>query len=134
MKGKPGLVNVFLHAPKKFRVNRVMEIYNVAASHQAEAMISDSDTSRKNFIEKMTRENWSNALNFHLCIDTEAAGFSNVVEAIIGIVNNMQRTTPQKTFTVRERLSQFVDRSAAITIAASEGVSPTIPAGCLSTL
>lgn len=80
LKGYPGLVNVFFHASKAFRIRRVMEIYQVENAKRALAMIDDSDRSRGKFVESMIGSSWTNALSYHLALDTGAAGFSNAVD------------------------------------------------------
>lgn len=90
LKGHPGLLNIFLHAPKELRHKRLMAIYKLDNPADADAMIQDSDNSRKKFIEKVTKASWSDALNFHLCIDTGKTGLSVAVKTISKIVMRMQ--------------------------------------------
>lgn len=82
LKGHTGLVNVFFHASQEFRLKRVMEVYKVSDPDEAHALIRESDTNRKRFIETMTGEIWTDALNYHLCLDTGAAGLSDAVEMV----------------------------------------------------
>lgn len=84
--GRPGAVNVFLHAPREFRVKRVTELYKLKTSSEAEAMIDKNDEARERFVRAATGKDWLEADNFHLCVDTEAAGFDLAEEMIEGLV------------------------------------------------
>jgi cytidylate kinase len=65
-----GKINIFCHAPLKFRVKRVMEIYRTRDEEQAYEMIAESDEMRKRYILEMTGKDWACADNYHLSIDT----------------------------------------------------------------
>ena len=84
--GSPGAVNVFLHAPLEFRVKRVMELYRLKTRSEAEAMIDRNDEARERFVRVVTGRDWMEADNFHLCVDTAAAGFDLAEEMIEGLV------------------------------------------------
>ncbi len=90
LKGQPNLVTVFLHAPIEFRIKRVMDIYSITDSKQAEEIIIDSDLQRKDFIKAMTGVNWTNCLNYNVCIDTEATGFNTATEIITRLAENVR--------------------------------------------
>jgi cytidylate kinase len=63
-------VNLYFHAPLKFRLKRVAEIYKLASRHEAGRMIKESDEMRRRYFERMTDVDWTCADNYHLCIDT----------------------------------------------------------------
>ena len=90
LKGFPNLVSVFLHASKDFRIKRVMEIYNITDTRQAEEIVTDSDLQRKKFVKAMTGADWSDAMNYHLCIDTEVAEFTAATELIINLADKIR--------------------------------------------
>lgn len=68
----PGLINVFLHAPPAFRIQRVMERAGLTDPAQARALIVRSDEARKKFIAQMSGREWGDARNYHLCLDTSS--------------------------------------------------------------
>jgi cytidylate kinase len=87
----PRMVNLYFHAPLRFRIRRVMEIYNITDRQQAGRMIEKSDAMRKRYFAQMTGKDWSCADNYHLSIDTsifplpELAGkLVNFIERKIG--------------------------------------------------
>jgi len=94
LKEFPDLVSIFLHASKEFRIKRVKEIYNITETRQAEEIITDSDLQRKKFVKAMTGSDWSNAMNYHLCINTEVAGFSTATELIINLADKIRAKPP----------------------------------------
>jgi cytidylate kinase len=87
-----GLINLYLHAPLSFRVPRVMEAYHLQDETQARTIIARSDGLREKFIAQMTRNNATDARNYHLSLDssvlplTETADFiSDYVQRRVGI-------------------------------------------------
>jgi CMP/dCMP kinase len=91
LSGLPNLVSVFLHASMEFRIKRVMEIYNIADTGRAEQIIADTDLQRKNFVKAMTGTDWSNAMNYHMCIDTGVAGFTAATQLITNLADHIRK-------------------------------------------
>jgi cytidylate kinase len=92
LRDRPNIVNVFIHAPKDYRVRRVMELYDIADAGKALEMIEDSDRQRKEFVKSMTGLDWTDALNYHLSIDSSFAGFSTAAEMILPLVEKIRNT------------------------------------------
>lgn len=82
LRGRPGLFNVFIHAPKEFRVKRLKE-FHALSTNQALAEMEKSDDRRERFLRTMTGLDWHDSRNYHLSIDAEAAGFETTAEMII---------------------------------------------------
>lgn len=82
----PGLVKVFVHAPRRDRITRLMDVRRIADRDTAEREIEESDENRERFVRDMTGADWTDARNYHLCIDTSAAGFPATEEMILRIV------------------------------------------------
>jgi cytidylate kinase len=79
--GHPGLLNLFLHAPEQERVARLTDVL-----HDAEAAaqtVKDSDANRRKFMHDMVGVDWTDARNYHLCIDTSATDFQSVADMIL---------------------------------------------------
>lgn len=70
LRDHPRLVNIFVGADPDFRARRVMEQYSVASFEEALSMIRHSDRERRKLIGKITGKEWTDALNFHLCLDS----------------------------------------------------------------
>lgn len=81
-----GKLNVFCHAPLKFRVRRVMELYGVGTEDEARAAVAESDEMRKRYILEMTRKDWACAENYHLAFDTSLLSFEESANLIIEFI------------------------------------------------
>lgn len=81
-----GMVNIFLHAPLPFRIQRVIENYGVADEAQARTLITRSDEARKRFIAQMMGREWGTATNYHLCVDTSSLPLPEIAEVLTDFV------------------------------------------------
>ena len=88
--GQPGLVNVFIHAPRDFRVARVMEIYRMDDAQEAGKLVDRSDRNRARFIETMTGEDWTDLRNYHLSIDSGRTGLKAAQEMVLLLVEQVK--------------------------------------------
>ena len=91
LRGHPGLVNIFIHAPRGVRVKRVMRIYHVSDAGAAISMIDESDYQRGRFIRAMTGAQWNDARNYHLSIDTGKSGFGAAEQMIRTLVTEAKK-------------------------------------------
>ncbi len=81
-KDHPKAVHVFLHAPLRDRVARVMQVHGVTTEKEARRMIDDYDRARSAFRAKLTAEDPGAAANYHLCINTGGVALEQVAEII----------------------------------------------------
>ncbi len=79
------VIRVFVHAPLEFRVQRVMKARNIPEA-EARSIVEECDIRRSRFIRDMVGVEWTDARNYHLCIDSSAAGFPRCVEMIAGMI------------------------------------------------
>lgn len=86
----PGMLSVFCHAPDKFRLKRIMEIYGVESKEEAREMMEESDEMRKRYFEAMTGHEWACAENYHVSIDTSLLPLEQVAELLIGLLKQKQ--------------------------------------------
>jgi cytidylate kinase len=86
LRGHPGAIHVFVHAPEAFRVSRVMKVQKIADFNEARSLVRGYDQRRRKFIRDMTGSDWMDARNYHLCIDSSLAGFPACVEMIVKLV------------------------------------------------
>ena len=90
LRGRPNVMNVFIHAPMDFRIERFQKFHDVSAE-QAREEIADSDHQREKFLKTMTGTDRYDARNYHLCIDVATAGFEATQQMIIKLVEKMQQ-------------------------------------------
>ena len=82
----PRMVNLYFHAPPKFRIRRLMEIYNLSTPQEARELIEQSDARRQEYFERMTDRDWTCADNYHLCIDTSIYPLEELGERLVKFV------------------------------------------------
>lgn len=78
-----GTFNVFCHAPKSFRVKRLMSIYPDLTDEKARLLITGSDRTREIYFNEMTDHDWTCARNYNLSIDTSLMPLDEIAQLII---------------------------------------------------
>ena len=86
LRDHPGLVSVFLHAPRSARIRQVMRSYRLPGEREAGEMIDRVDADRTRFIHKVTGQLPGDARCFHLSIDTHHAGLDLTEEMVVSLV------------------------------------------------
>ena len=77
------MVNLYFHAPIRFRLRRVMQLYQLTDIADAGRMIRESDEMRRRYFTQMTGKDWSCADNYHLCINTSLFPLEELAERLI---------------------------------------------------
>lgn len=77
-----GKVNIFCHAPRSFRIKRVMELYHAQTEEEARRMILESDEMRKRYFMEMTGRDWARAEIYHLSIDTSLLPLDEIADML----------------------------------------------------
>jgi cytidylate kinase len=85
LRGRAKLLNVFVHAPLSFRIQRVMSIYRINSKREAVEMIDRSDQERARYIKSFTGFDQFDARNYHITIDTGLVDFSTAEEMIASL-------------------------------------------------
>jgi CMP/dCMP kinase len=93
LKGRPGLVSIFLHASEEFRLQRFMKAGETDAG-KARALLQEADRRKQTYVYTMTGVNWTDSLNYHMTLDTGVTGFDRAEEIIFSLIES-----------ARERLS-----------------------------
>lgn len=86
--GEPGNISIFIHAPTRFRVARVMECYHIENEKEAQSMIEQSDRERTRLVRSIAGVEWNDLRNYHLSIDTSVAGLETAEEILYLFVRN----------------------------------------------
>ena len=66
----PGTVNIFLHAPDRFRIQRLVQSGAAATEAAAKTLITRSDETRRQYIKQMIGREEYDARAYHLSLDT----------------------------------------------------------------
>jgi cytidylate kinase len=80
--GRAEMLNVFVHAPHSFRVERMIKNYEAADKTAARDMIDSTDRNRERYVERVSGKSWYDARNYHLSMDMSRVGF-DAAEAFI---------------------------------------------------
>ena len=80
-----GMFSVFCHAPKSFRVKRIMNLYQNLNEEKARALIAESDRTREIYFNEMTGHDWMCAKNYNLSIDTSLQSLEEIADLIISL-------------------------------------------------
>jgi cytidylate kinase len=78
-----GMFTTFCHAPKSFRVRRLMSVYQDLSEEKARALVAESDRTRETYFNEMTDHDWTCARNYHLSIDTSREPLDEIADLII---------------------------------------------------
>ncbi|MCC8067364.1 MAG: cytidylate kinase-like family protein [Clostridiales bacterium] len=81
LKDHPGLVSVFVHAPKAYCVHQAIE-RNACTDKDVEKFVEKTDKYRSDFYNYYTGNKWNDARNYDLCLNSQRLGFEGVKEAI----------------------------------------------------
>ena len=90
LRDRPGVLHVFIHAPREFRVKRVRQMQNITDIRKARNKVKDSDQSRIKYIRDMAGVDWTDSRNFHLCIDSSFAGFRESAKMIVSFAKKIE--------------------------------------------
>jgi len=89
LKGRAPLFNLFVHADRHYRVQRVMQVYHAADPEAAVRMIERTDSNRRRYVQTICNRSWYDARNYHLSIDISRAGFEKAEEAIVAMTGHL---------------------------------------------
>ena len=87
LKHNPNCFNVFIHANKKYRKEKITHEYDIK-SEITDSKLEKTDRERANYCLHYTGENWNNAKNYHLTIDRSTYDTDKVVEIIANSIKN----------------------------------------------
>lgn len=86
LKNNPDCFNIFIHADKKFRIERIIKEYGIAAD-MAEKELERKDRDRTNYCKHYTHRIWGMASNYNLTIDSSIFGPEKSAALIIDALN-----------------------------------------------
>ncbi len=91
MREHPGLVSVFIHAPKEWRAQNLIERGEAKTLQDALVKIRKADSDREGYYNYFTGRKWGTADNYHLTIDASLLKPEEMVDLIaryIGVRKN----------------------------------------------
>jgi CMP/dCMP kinase len=83
LRGRRGVVSVFLHAPDAHRVERLQRVYQLRDATAARRSMEGSDADRARFIRSLTNAEWTDARLYDLTVDTASVGLDRTADLIV---------------------------------------------------
>ena len=80
------VINVFIHAPKDFRVKNIMEMYNDDKAAATENM-KKSDYARASYYRNISGKKWNEPSNYTICLDSSIG-----LEVCADLICNLYKT------------------------------------------
>ncbi len=81
LKDRPDVLNVFIHAPKPQRAERIVKLYG-ESDVAPEKRLDDKDARRRVNYRHFTGRDWGSVQNYHLALDSGALGLETCVDLI----------------------------------------------------
>jgi cytidylate kinase len=85
LKGRTGVVSVFVHAPEAWRIERVAHHTGVTPAKARDA-VRESDRHRASFMRALTGTDWTDARQYDLAIDASAVGIEAATDLVLQLV------------------------------------------------
>ena len=81
LRDEPDCLNVFIHAPLQYRVERVKRLYEMSGG-EAKDMISKIDKKRAAYYNSYSDKKWGEIGSYHLSFDSSLLSTGDAVELI----------------------------------------------------
>ncbi len=81
LQDRDNVVRIFIHAPKEYRIQRVMDIYGDSRK-EAERNIRHSDKARASYYKNISGAEWGDSQNYDLVIDSSVGVESSAIQII----------------------------------------------------
>ena len=88
LKGEKDCLNIFVHADKLFKVNRLIEKYHITQA-EAEKIIKESDKRRSRHYKFYTSYEWGDKDNYQICLNSAKIGIENAADMIVAIAEKL---------------------------------------------
>lgn len=93
MREHPGLVSVFIHAPREWRAHNLIKRGEAANLQEALVKIKKADSDREGYYNYFSGRNWGMADNYHLTIDASLLDPDDMVKMIADYVEKHKKET-----------------------------------------
>ena len=86
MRDHPGLVSVFIHAPREWRARNIVGRGEASSIQEALVKIRKADSDREGYYNYFSGRKWGAADNYHLTLDASRLSTDDMVELIASYV------------------------------------------------
>ncbi len=90
LKDRDDVLSVFVHAPQYFLMEQAAKKHSMS-DRELEKYIAKIDKDRADYYKAHTGREWTDARNYHLCLDSSRLGFERCVEEIIAYMKIRQK-------------------------------------------
>ena len=87
LKDRPDVMNVFIHADKEFRAERIVRLYGNSEKTPA-ARLQEKDKRRRVNYQHYTGRTWGTAQNYDVCLNSSVLGVDACVDILLDIIKN----------------------------------------------
>ena len=91
MRDHPGLVSVFIHAPREWRAKNIVDRGEAKTIQEALVKIRKADSDREGYYNYFSGRNWGNADNYHLTLDASLLDPQEMVSLIAAYVDKRKK-------------------------------------------
>ncbi len=91
MREHPGLVSVFIHAPREWRAQNLVKRGEASSIQEALVKIKKADGDREGYYNYFTGRNWGVADNYHLTLDASLLDQEDMVNLIADYVKKHKK-------------------------------------------
>lgn len=81
LRDREDVMNVFIHADKKWRAKRIVEVYG-ANKYRPERRVEDKDKKRRINYKYYTDREWGDYRNYDMCLNSGTLGINTCVDII----------------------------------------------------
>lgn len=92
--GHARLLNIFIHAPRSFRIERLVAYYGITDKTLAGRKIDIIDQDRSRYVEMVTHKSWIDARNYHLSMDMSHLGMDGAEKAVLSLAARITGNSP----------------------------------------
>ena len=96
LRDQPDVVRVFVHAPADFCLQEAMKV-NSLPERDVERLIVKTDDYRARYYKYYTGQEWKDARNYDLSLNSAKLGFDGTVEAILAYIEVRKKFHPART-------------------------------------
>ena len=82
--------NVFIYAPQRYRINRVMDAFDIT-ERKARERVQKTDKQRKTYYGYYTNRNWGDMANYDICINSQTTGIERGAKIIIDYIRGLDK-------------------------------------------
>lgn len=94
LKGNPNVVSVFVHASREYCVRQAVE-RRAYVGKDVEKFVEKTDKYRSDFYRYYTGQEWTDARNYDLCLNSERLGFEGTMKAIEAYIKTRFGSLPK---------------------------------------